>query len=63
MTLDDYSLEPTLYHLKHLLPLSHLNAKFAILAYLTLDLYLFLGDTLLVGFLATSQNLDYLHVL
>jgi hypothetical protein len=63
MTLDDNSLEPTLYHPKHLLTLAHLNAKFTVLAYLTLDLGLFLGDALLVGFLAASQNLDYLHVL
>jgi hypothetical protein len=63
MTLDDNSLEPTLYHPKHLLTLAHLNAKFTVLAYLTLDLGLFLGDALLVGFLAASQNLYYLHVL
>jgi hypothetical protein len=63
MTLDDNGLEPTLYHPKHLLTLAHLNAKFAVLTYLTLDLGLFLGDALLVGFLAASQNLYYLHVL
>ena len=62
MALDDYRLEATLYYPQHLFALSHLDTKFAILAYLSLNLDLFLDDTLLVGFLAASHDLDYLHV-
>jgi hypothetical protein len=62
VVLDYDRLKASLYHPQHLLTFSHLDAEFAILANLLLDLHLLLRITLLVGLLTASQDLHDLHV-